>query len=181
VTVRQDQNDVTVEHVVLRTQHVFHVDRLKPFIGSYEDAVSIGKADQHQVFIVSINHYTGNPHVRSSMSFNVTFDDGTIDMPYNPDLAGSQQFQDYIDAAPDLFPLRFTAAESKRKIQQINKLTITTIALGDHGYLSLRFFDGIKSAWFDSLQLPDKRRRYVVPFIAKQPNAAHTAISLYVP
>ena len=181
MTVRQDRNDVTVEHVVLRTQHVFHVDRLKPFIGSYEDAVCVGKSDQHQVFIVSINHYTGNPHVRSSMSFNVTFDDETIDIPYNPDLAGSQQFQDYIDAQPDLFPLRSTAAESKRKIRQLNKLSITTIALGDHGYLSLRFFDGIKSTWFDSLQLPDKRRRYVVPFIAKQLNAAHTAISLYVP
>ena len=181
MVVRQEKNDVTVEHVVLRTQHVLHVSRLKPFIGSLEDAVLVAKSDQHQVFIVSINYFTGNPHLRSSMTFNVTFDDETIDVQYSPDLAASQQFQDYIEATPDLYPLRFTAGEAKRKIQQLNRLAITTMAVGDHGFLSLRFFDGPTSAWFDSLQLPDKTRRYVVPFVAVRFNKAQTIVSLSVP
>lgn len=70
MVVRQEKNDVTVEHVVLRTQHVLHVDRLKPFIGPLEEAVLVAKADQNQVFIVSLNYFTGNPHLRSSMTFS---------------------------------------------------------------------------------------------------------------
>jgi hypothetical protein len=114
------------------------------------------------------------------MSFNVTFDDETIDLPYNPDLAASQQFQAYIDSIPHLFPLRYTAVDSKRKIQQLNKLSITTIMTGDYGYLSLHFFDGVKSTWVDSLQLPDKRRRYMAPFVAGHLTAAQTTLPLHV-
>ena len=179
--VRQVGNDVTAVHVVLRTQSVFHVERLKPFIGSLEDAVHIAKADQHQVFIVSINFYTGNPHIRSSMSFNVTFDDGTIDMPYGTDLASSQQFHDYITAAPELFPLRYTAVVSKTKIQQMNKLMISSLHVGDTGYLSLRFFDGTKFAWYDGLHLPDRHRLYVVPFEAFHFNQQQTILFIKVP
>ena len=174
-------NDVTAVHVVLRTQSVFHVERLKPFVGSLEDAVHIAKADQHQVFIVSINFYTGNPHIRSSMSFNVTFDDGTIDMPYGTDLASSQQFHDYITAAPELFPLRYTAVVSKTKIQQMNKLMISSLHVGDTGYLSLRFFDGTKFAWYDGLHLPDRHRLYVVPFEASHFNQQQTILFIKVP
>ena len=177
----QRKNDVSVEHVVLGTPHVLHVGRLKPFVGSHEDAIRVGRADQHQVFIVSINYFTGNPHVRSSMSFNVTFEDGTIDLPYNPDLAASQQFQDYVATTPDLYPLRFTAAAALTQIRRLNKLSITSIAVGDHGYLSLRFFDGLKSAWFDSLQLPQPTHRYVVPFTAKRFNTTHTVLVITVP
>ena len=179
--ISQLKNDVAVEHVVLGTPHVLHVGRLKPFVGSHEDAVRVGKADQHQVFIVSINYFTGNPRVRSSMLFNVTFEDGTIDLPYNPDLAASQQFQEYILGQPDLFPLRSTAAEALKRIRQRNKLTITTIAVGDHGYLSLRFFDGPTSMWFDSLQLPNKHLRYMVPFVATTLNRKQTTVSISVP
>ena len=72
---RQVKNTVECIHVNLQTYHEFHVSRLKPFIGTPEEALDIAKLDKNQVNIKHINYFTGNPHVRGSMLFNVTFED----------------------------------------------------------------------------------------------------------
>jgi len=104
------------------------------------------------------------------MEFSVTFEDGTITMPYSNDLADSKQFHEYVQLVPALFQLRYTAVEAKRVIAKLSKLTITTVSIGDLAFLNLRYFDGDNSAWFDSLNLPHRDKLWVaqVRFMAWQ-------------
>ena len=102
----QYKNDITCSHLVHGGTSVLHTGRCVPFIGTSSDAERIAMLDDNQYLIISINFYTGNPFVRQSMTFNVTFDDGTISMPYSNDLATSQQFVHYITTIAELYPLR---------------------------------------------------------------------------
>ena len=83
-------------------------------------------------------------------------------MPYTMDLAQASQFQDYVDAIPELYPLKFTAKVAKLEIAKLNRLAITHISQGASFYLSLRYFDGADAAWYDSLGLPDPSKMYVL-------------------
>ena len=156
------KNDVECRHLVLKTEHKFHVSRVKPFFGSYEDGIRCAKLDQNQYYIKYIKYYTGNPHVRTSMTFTIMWEDGEASIPWNTDLAATQQYEEYINSRPELFPLRYTADEAKRRISAINKLCITTVQPGDILYLSLRYFDGLNNMWYDSLNLPEMDKTYVV-------------------
>ncbi len=178
--VKQNKNDVTCIHIVSKKQFVLHVGRLKPFIGSYEDALRVAKLDQNQFHIISFNYYTGNPHMRQSMTFNVTFEDEILNMPYNSDLADSVQFDEYVNSIPALFPLRCSAVESKKAISAMNKLAIVDVSPRDKKYLNLRFFDGTDRSWFDSLNLPEVSKTYVVPIsFVKWNNKNHRAIQAF--
>ena len=188
--ISQEKNDVRVKHIVLHSEAVFHVDRIKPFIGSYEQALEIARHDQHQYRIESINYFTGNPFVRSSMTFHVLFEDGAITMPYAEDLAQSQQFEEFVLAHPILFPLRHTAKQALVEISKINKLAIDGFQPGDNAYLDLRFYDGRSSSWFDSLNLPHSTSdipvsanlMYVTPVtFTRWLNNKHTEIEARVP
>ena len=162
----QRKNDVRMRHCCMHTEATQHLSRLKPFFGSLEDAKRIAQLDYNQFLIHCINYFTGNPHVRTSMEFNVTFlnEDAseTKMVPYNRDLADSQQFDEYINSIPYLFPLRFLANEAPKRISAINKTVITSVAPGDEAYVDLRFYDSANRAWFDSLNLPDKHKQHLV-------------------
>jgi hypothetical protein len=146
------KNDVSCEHVVNKTTHTFHVSRLKAYFGTRADAERVAAADDDQVIVKKIHSYTGNPHVRTSMVFTVEFIDGDIrKLEYNTDLARNETFISYIHSEPYLFPLQFTAVEAKRTVQNIRATRIETIALGHSRFLSLRFWDGNDSSWYDSL------------------------------
>ena len=171
------KNDVECRHLVLCTVHKLHVTRLKPFFGTREEAIRIAKLDQNQFTIQEIKWYTGNPHVRTSMIFTILFEDGQADVPYNPDLAATQQFVEYVHSRADCFPLRFSAAEAKKQVAAMNKLAITNISPGDTLYLSLRYFDGTDRMWVDSLGLPDIEKYYVVEIQAERyTDSKHRAI-----
>ena len=163
--IEQYKNDVAVKHIVLHTEGVFHVERLKPFFGTEEQALEIAAHDQHQFKITSINYFTGNPFVRSSMSFNVTFSDGTIDLPYGSDFIYSQQYEQYVNALPILFPLRFSARVAMQEVRKMERLTITAVQPQTEALVDFRIYDGRTSAWFDSLSLPDKTLPYITPIV----------------
>ena len=95
------------------------------------------------------------------MRFSITFEDATtVELAFNPDLANTQQLEDYVLKRPELFPLRFpTAREAQRQIQQINRLAITSFGPGDRAYINLRFWNA--DLWYDSLQLPVRDKIYV--------------------
>ena len=57
----------------------------------------------------------------------------------------------------------------------------SSLHVGETGYLSLRFFDGTKFAWYDGLHLPDRCRLYVVPFKAFQFNPTQTILVIEIP
>jgi RNase H-like domain found in reverse transcriptase len=159
--ISQNKNDITCKHVVLHSIHTFHVSRVKPFFGSRDDAYKCAKLDQNQFFIRSIDRYTGNPRVRTSLVFTVTFEDGEALVPWSKDIAETQQMEAFIFTRPELFPLQFSAEEASKRIRQMNQLAITSVQPGDVIYLHLRYFDGDDRAWYDSLKLP-VHREYVV-------------------
>ena len=188
--ISQVKNDIRCKHIVLKTEAVFHVERVKPFFGTYAQALDIARHDQHQYLIETINFFTGNPFVRSSMTFNVRFEDGTITMPYGDDLAQSQQFEQFVWANPALFPLRFTAKQALQEVSKINKLAIADFQPGDKAFLDLRYYDGRSSSWFDSLELPRStptlpvsvNLMYVTPLVfTRWLNAKRTEIEASVP
>jgi hypothetical protein len=180
----QCKNDVDCVHVNLRTKSVFHITRLKPFFGSYEQALVMARLDQNQFVIKSINYFTGNPLVRRSLSFSVTFDDGTTShLNHSPDFASSAQFAAYVNSRPVLLPLRYsTAAQATKALIALNKLTITNLQLNTTVYLNLRYFDGVENAWFDSLNLPDPSADYVVlAEVNSFTSVRHIRVILHVP
>lgn len=180
----QIKNDVQCKHVNLGTVHTFHVDRVKPFIGSPEDALLVSRLDQDQHLIAEIQSYTGNPFLRTSMRFKVLFADGSlVDLPLTQDLMDSAPFDAYVASVPVLFPLRYrTAAQATAAISAQNRLSITDYSVGDSVYVHLRYFDGRNRAWYDSLDLPTPPTDYVVPGrVTKWLNAARTRLQLFIP
>ena len=181
----QDKNDVTCVHVNLRSKHVLHVSRLKPFFGDMDEALAVAKLDKNQFNIVSINHFSGNPHRRRSLSFNITFEDGVVDRQWDADLAGSMQYQAYVESKKYLFPLRYrTAAEAREAISALNKVVVVSPAPGDVVFLDLRLFDiagQAVSEWFDSLGLEDKVSTHVTRAECGKLAAGGKKISMTLP
>ena len=161
--ISHEKNDVKCRHVVLQTEHVLHVSRLKPFFGTLDDARRVAIHDKDQHHIVTIQWYAGNPHKRSSLSFGILWDDGFQERPYDAELAETEQFQQFVRARPELFPLRFSTVEAQREIRSMRRQQIT--AIESNSFLSLRYYDGVTTAWYDSLGLPDRDKLYVVPVV----------------
>ena len=170
--ISQTKNDVLMRHLCMKTEHVQHLTRLKPFFGSKAEAEKLAMLDYNQFDISSINYYTGNPHVRTSMQFNVTFKYGDVEdthmINYTPDIANTLQFENYINAHEILMPLRYAANAFQKQITAINRLVITKISPGDICYLDLRYFDDHHNTWFDALNLPDKAKTYIFKIHAGQ-------------
>ena len=180
--IQQVKNDISVRHMVLRTEHVFHVDRVKPFFGDEEKALSVARHDQHQFRIISFNFYTGNPLVRTSMVFNITFEDGTVDMPYGGDFIYSEQFMQFCLSKPELYPLRFTAKIAMQNIKRIEKLAISDFQPDMEAFVNMRIYDGLSSTWFDNLRLPDKTYPYITPIrFTRWYNRSHRILEAVVP
>ena len=162
----QHKNDVRMRHCCMRTEAVQHLERLKPFFGSLEDARRIAELDYNQFLIQSINYFTGNPHLRTSMEFNVTFINGdsteTKMVPYNKDLANSEQFELYVNSNPYLFPLRVLANVAPKRVLAVDRTVITTVQPGSERFMDLRYFDDTDRAWFDNLNLPEKQKQHLV-------------------
>ena len=177
-------NDIPVEHLVMNTRHIVHKDRVKPFFGSVEEAWELALLDYHQYDIASINYFIGNPHIRRSMAFNVTFTLGassdTKMIQFNPDFCATEQYHAYIHSIPYLFPLRFPATKAKKEINAKRKLHITQYGLNDLLYVDLRYFDGYKTEHFDSLQLPNKHMFYYVEGIVRRVDQKRLYVELPV-
>ena len=111
----QHKNDVTFRHVILGHIKEFHVARLKMFHGSEEDAKRVALLDNNQYQVATILAYRGEPHKRSTMDFETTFEDGSVVwIRYNKDLFDTIQFEDFCRSRPELAPLIFTAEQAKK-------------------------------------------------------------------
>jgi hypothetical protein len=177
--ISQVKNDITCKHIVLRSIHTFHTTRVKPFFGSRDEAYRCAKLDHNQFFIRSIDHYTGNARVRTSLTFTVTFEDGVAKVPWSTDIAETQQMGDFIITHPELYPLQFTADEANRRIRDVNRLAITDVQAGDIVYLHLRYFDGADRAWYDSLSMPVDREYVVEVRAERYADSRHTKLLVY--
>jgi hypothetical protein len=159
--VLQDRNDVAADHVVSHQRRVMHVTRLHPFVGSHEEAYRVAMLDDDQYVVSSINGYVGNPHLRTSVAFSVSFADGdTRFVRYTNDMASNTVLRAYIATTRALLPLRYTAALALIEMQARRKLPINH--LPDNFYIDLHYFDGTRNAWYDSMSLPTPLLTHVV-------------------
>ncbi len=181
--VKQHKNDITCVHVVSNDVSVLHMDRVKPFFGSDKEAYEIAKLDKDQFDIMSINYFTGNPNMRSSLLFNVTFEGyDTRMLPYNIDLSNSAPFIEYINSNIILFPLRTTAAVFSKYKTRRNKIPITTLVPATAAFLHLRYYDKSALSWYDKLLLPQPTKEYYIHIdIMAWGNNAHTLITVFSP
>jgi hypothetical protein len=144
--------DVTCKHIVTAKQKVYHMENLKPFIGSLDEAYKAAQADDDQYVILSIIDYRGEPRTRSFMEFLVRFEgDEDVWLQYSADLASATPFQDYILLHPELEPLTMSTAEWRLKSAEYNRRGITGVAPGDICLVNLKSWG---NEYFQSLLLP---------------------------
>jgi hypothetical protein len=178
----QRNNDIKCIHVVTHDIKVFHVSRVRPFFGSESAAYEVAKLDKDQYQIISIRGFIGNPNVRKSLHFFVEFESSTIPLPYTNDLASALPIQDYINTHPVLIPLRYTAVDFKKEKTRRNRQPISTHISNSTGYIHLRYWDGERVEWYDTLNVPDNLKEYYLclQFQAFH-NAKQTKIDAHVP
>lgn len=114
--------------------------------------------------ILSILAYRGDPKLRSSMEFLVTSADQNAHwMPWSRDVSLSGPYGDFCRLHRPLFPLRFSVAEARLKIADINNAPITEVAPGDLFFMDLRW---LSAKWYSSLTLPDLHTTtYLMEFV----------------
>ena len=106
--VHQVKNNVTCKHLVMYSTHVFHVERLKLFFGSRDEATKLAMHDHDQFEVDKIISYHGNARTRTTCEFEVLFTDGTLVwLPYSKDIADTAPFEIFVNSRPELFILFF--------------------------------------------------------------------------
>jgi hypothetical protein len=152
--VAQYKNDVEAKHVVDGRISKFHVDRVKIFAGTVEEAFKVAQHDKDQYEIEEILAYRGDPFQRSSMQFEVKFADQEILwISWSQDLFQAVQYGEYVESVPALMPLLYTAAVGKSNVAKLNKMPITEVTAGEKVFVDLRSWGEL---WYDAqTYLPD--------------------------
>jgi hypothetical protein len=161
--IQQIKNDVQCKHVNLGRISTLHVERLKPFFGTLEDAKTISLIDENQYIISSFMDYRGDPLLRTTLEFLILFADSSkVWLPYSKDISDTLPFEEFCRANLQLYSLLFTADAAKTWIREINRKAITEIIPGDKVYVDLRSYG---ASWFQNLELPFKPgQRYVIHY-----------------
>jgi hypothetical protein len=111
----QRGNDVTCKHLSDMVVKVFHVERLKLFVGSRDDAMKAAMLDSDQYLIDKFLGYRGDFRYRTSLEFKIRFMDGDERwLPWSKDVTETHQFQYFCEARPHLVPLLTTAQRANQ-------------------------------------------------------------------
>ena len=78
--VYQIKNDVTCRNLITDaiTITIFHITRLKLFVGSFETAYDHALRDNGQYLISEIKAYRSDPLTRTTIEFEILFNDNTL-------------------------------------------------------------------------------------------------------
>ena len=181
IVISQHGNDVTCKNLITDSIKMFHVSRLKLFVGTFTQAYSCAMRDNNQYTIKSIKAYRGNPLIRSSMLFHVLFDDDSLVWKnWNYDLFNTIPYEIYCRSLPQLHPLLTTVSISAIEIKRIKNTVISLVAPGDIVYVDLRSYG---FDWYSTLNLPDSDySNYVVQLTyTSWYNSKHLKINGIVP
>ena len=150
----QVKNDVEVRDLIYGHIKFFPVDRLKPFHGTKEDAISLAQQDADQYQVDRILAYRGDPKVRTTIiEFEVRFADSSIVwLPYSQDIFFQMEQYETFCTETRLYFLQYKVKSAQQAIQQLNKQPITLRAPGDVIYVDIRTFG---EDWYQVSQLPD--------------------------
>lgn len=181
--IRQVSNDVECKNIITGMISTFHVERLKPFFGSYDSAFAAAQLDNDQFVIDAILAYRGDPMKRTTMEFETRFMDGsTVWLPYSNDISLTTHFEDYCRSNPPLLELLYDVKTAAKHIRILNSQPITEFELGQVVYVDLRSYAVGNTLWFEeTCNLPDwPHIKYVVKSVYRQwANAKHTKVSMY--
>ena len=177
----QTGNDVTCKNLITDVVKIFHVSRLKLFIGNSKQAYSSALRDNNQYVVKAILAYRGNPLLRTSMSFHILYDDNTLLWKtWDVDLFSSIPYENYCRSLPQLHPLLTTFSISAVEIKRIKNTAISLVVPNDTVYVDLRSYG---YEWYSTLNLPDADySNYVVSLTyTSWYNSKHLKINGIVP
>jgi hypothetical protein len=173
------KSDITCSHIVTGKQRVVHIDNVKPYFGSKEEAYKAAKVDDDQYEIVSILDYRGDPLKRSSMEFLVRFEDGEeLWIPFKKDLESTGQFESYCESLNELEPLLFLEKEWREKQLKYNAAGVCGVNPGLDCYVTLKAWG---SEYYSRIGLPTGPIYVVKCKYVKWTTQARKKIDLYCP
>ena len=109
--------------------------------------------DNDQFEIRKFVAYKGNPEKRTTMEFEVLFEDGSLVwLPWSKDIFDTVQYEEYCRSRPELIPLIYDAKKAAEVIQICNRTSITEVGPGDTVYVNIRSYG---ATWYSKLPLPD--------------------------
>jgi hypothetical protein len=153
-----NKSDVQCKHMVTGVISVFHMEKLKPCFATREDAYKAAMVDYNQYVVKEILSWEGDPELRSTMLFEVLFEDeSVVKLPYSKDLSDTVQFEEFVRREKPLTPLLYTVQAWKRVLKESYQRVIG-VDPGDTCYVDLRAWGYV---YFRDLMLPGGFR-YVV-------------------
>jgi hypothetical protein len=177
--VSQHKNDVVCVHLSSGREHVFHISKLKYYIGSKEEAIKIAAYDDFEFKIVAILDFKGQPLKRTEMAFKVEFEDKSKEwLNYNL-VKNTIFFEKFCEDKPFLKILLLSTKEANKQINLARSNKITGIKGGSVLFVDLRSFDN--NDWFHNLDLPNiESINYFLQFEVLQfENKSETRISVF--
>ena len=151
--VKQTKNDVDCQSLIYGSISSFHVERLKIFHGTIDEAKALAQLDNDQYVIECFKAYRGYPVVRTTMEFEVKFADGSISwLPWSTDIFATVQYEDYCRKHPQLYPLIYSAKDATKEMKSLNNTAIEIVKPGDTVYVDIRSYNYL---WYNSMNLPD--------------------------
>jgi hypothetical protein len=136
--VSQDHNDVKCRHLCSHIIKSLHVDRLKIFHGTKEEAEELARLDQEQHLVLAITGFVGDPVKRKTCEFEVTFMDGDVLwLSWHPDITSPQAFEKFGNSKPHLRILLMDAKVAAQHINRCCKSPISEVEPGSKCFLDL--------------------------------------------
>ena len=122
-------NDVSIyDEVQQKEVNKEHVDNVKSYLGSTEQALDAARSSAKESEIKKILYHEGDPNKRTSMSFVLQYKDGSISLPLVYGLVKyTAVLEQYVKGNKDLLPLRYESAAEWQKNQQTYKYNIQAI------------------------------------------------------
>jgi len=163
VVIRQIKDEIEARHMACGFIRKILVERCKLFIGTAEQAERLAREDADQFLVRRVLAWKGDPNTRTTMSFEVEFDDGDIVWKvYDHDLATCEAFHEFCRQNRELTFLTLTAAEAKKAAVAYNRCPITDVQPRQIIYVNLRYFSTY--LYDNECTLPDKYHvKYVLP------------------
>jgi hypothetical protein len=131
-----------------------HVERLKPFLGTREEAEHLANLDADQFFIRKIKFYLGDPEPNkiTSLEIVVEFEDEDVYfLQCDKDITETQCFIAYAEINRELFWLTIDSPLRRNYFKAINNTVVPKYVVGYTAYTKLRFWG---FHWFEGLSLP---------------------------
>jgi hypothetical protein len=147
------KNDIELRHLAMGNITSTHIENLKLYIGTLEDAVNLAMADADQHWVNSISSYKGDSISKASLEFYVEFADGDkLWLPLSKDISTTVQFENFVHLNPELTYLLYDYKTGLKFISDIKKTPNKDLKVNYSGYTKLKFFGYL---WAESLQLPN--------------------------